>query len=123
MTATNHELPHQPTGNSGTPKPQPFPPSRPPLPPPHRGRPLLIDCVALLQLLVELAPGRIFQDQVHTALVVEVVVQAQDIGMPGGKMGRRVRLLSEAQLVMFLQGTGHTRHQKQVATQLAGLSG
>ena len=65
------------------------PPASRPLPVPQvptrpdRGCSLLIKSSALLQLLVELPPGGILQNQVDPSPVIEIVVETQDVGMSG----------------------------------------
>lgn len=57
---------------------------RPRCPPlPNRGCSLLVKSAALLQLLVELPAGGILQNQVDPSTVIEIVVETQDVGMPG----------------------------------------
>lgn len=51
---------------------------------PDRGSSGGVEAAAALQLLVELPPRRVLQDEEHPAPVVEVVVEAQDVGVPGG---------------------------------------
>lgn len=51
----------------------------------HRRASPLIKTLILLQFLVELPTRRILQNQVHTGLVMEVVVEAEDIGVTEGK--------------------------------------
>lgn len=53
---------------------------------PHRGCALLVQRVAFLQLLVELTPRRILQDQVYPPRIMEIVVQTQDVGVPEKRM-------------------------------------
>lgn len=52
---------------------------------PDRGCPLLIEGPALLQLLVELPARGVLQNQVDPPPVIEVVVEPQDVGVPGGR--------------------------------------
>ena len=63
---------------ASSPRPVPQVPTRP-----DRGCSLLVKSAALLQLLVELPPGGILQNQVDPSSVIEIVVQTQDVGMPG----------------------------------------
>lgn len=49
----------------------------------HRGAAGLVEAAAALQLLVELPAGGVLQDEVDALAVVEVVVEAQHVGVPG----------------------------------------
>lgn len=48
----------------------------------HRGAALIVKHPAALQLSVQLAFRSKLQDKIDTSRVVEVAVQAQDVGMP-----------------------------------------
>ncbi len=49
----------------------------------HGGGALIVEASAALQLFVHLSPRSVLQDQKHSRVVLEVVVEAQDVGMPG----------------------------------------
>lgn len=48
----------------------------------HGGGALIIEASAALELFVHLAARRVLQNQIHTRVVVEVVVELQDVWMP-----------------------------------------
>lgn len=48
----------------------------------HRGTALVIEHPAVLQFSVQLAFRSKLQDEVHPRRVVEVAIEAQDVGMP-----------------------------------------
>ena len=49
---------------------------------PYRGGALVVKASTFLELLVQLAPGGVLQDQEDSRTVVEVIVKAKDVGMP-----------------------------------------
>ncbi len=43
----------------------------------------LAEAVSLFELLIQLAPRRIFQNEIDAACVVEIAIQTQDVLVPG----------------------------------------
>ena len=59
--------------------------------PPYCGSSLFIEPFLLLQLLVEFPLRGILQNEVHSSAVIEVSIETENIGVPGGEGGGRER--------------------------------